>query len=224
MNKITHNLRPTALLPLLLGAVLTLSACAAPQGPKGVYLLLDTSGTYTVELEKAKKIVNLLLGTLEAGDSLAVARIDSASFSEKDIVARMVFDQRPSTANNQKRAFKKTMDGFAQRTQKGSAHTDITGGILQAVEWLTETGAGQQTVLLFTDLEEDLIPGHIRDFPLDLAGVRVVAINVTKLRSDNIDPRKYMARLDAWKTRVEQGGGRFEVINDLDHFSRVFAG
>ncbi|MCK4910269.1 MAG: hypothetical protein KAR83_01440, partial [Thermodesulfovibrionales bacterium] len=44
----------------------------------GVYMLFDTSGTYTQELDKAQSIINYLLGTLAPGDSLAVARIDSA--------------------------------------------------------------------------------------------------------------------------------------------------
>ena len=30
----------------------------------GVYMLLDTSGTYAVELKKAQKILNYLLGVL----------------------------------------------------------------------------------------------------------------------------------------------------------------
>jgi hypothetical protein len=71
----------------------------------GVYMLLDTSGTYAVELKKAQKILNYLLGVLAPGDTLAVARIDTGSFSEKDIVAKVTFDERPSVANNQKRAF-----------------------------------------------------------------------------------------------------------------------
>src|SRR5210317_2306616 len=71
----------------------------------GVYMLLDTSGTYAVELNKAQKILNYLLGVLAPGDTLAVARIDTGSFSEKDIVAKVTFDDRPSVANNQKRTF-----------------------------------------------------------------------------------------------------------------------
>ena len=61
----------------------------------GVYMLLDTSGTYAVELKKAQKILNYLLGVLAPGDTLAVARIDTGSFSEKDIVAKITFDDRP---------------------------------------------------------------------------------------------------------------------------------
>ena len=71
----------------------------------GVYMLLDTSGTYAVELKKAQKILNYLLGVLAPGDTLAVARIDTGSFSEKDIVSKITFDDRPSVANNQKKGF-----------------------------------------------------------------------------------------------------------------------
>jgi hypothetical protein len=86
---------------------------------RGVYMLLDTSGTYKKELKRAEAIINYLLGTLQPGDSMAVARIDSGSFSEKDIVAKMTFDKRPSVANQQKRLFKQQIDDFVQ-TAKGS--------------------------------------------------------------------------------------------------------
>ena len=65
-------------------------------------------------------------------------------------------------------------------------------------------------------VEEDLPEGFIRDFPLDLTGVEVIALNVTKLRPDNVDPRAYATRLEGWRERVESGGGRFTVINDLE--------
>lgn len=203
---------------------LGLSACAEPESrARAVYLLLDTSGTYTAEMEKAQKIMNYLLATLDSGDSIAIARIDSGSFSEKDIIARVTFDDRPSTANQQKRSFKAKIDAFVADTKKGSRHTDITGGMLQASEYLDETGAGEKYVLIFSDLEEDLQRGHIRDFPISLPDIHVVALNVTKLRSDNIDPRDYMKRLDLWETRVYEAGGTWGVINDLEHMDRLIA-
>ena len=52
-------------------------------------------------------------------------------------------------------------------------------------------------------------------------GFDVVALNVTKLRTDNVDPREYMGRLDEWRTRVEKSGGRWRVINDLEHLDGV---
>jgi hypothetical protein len=65
-------------------------------------------------------------------------------------------------------------------------------------------------------MEEDLPEGHIRDFPIDLAGVRVIALNVTKLRADNVAPREYMGRLEQWRERVVSGGGEWAVINDME--------
>jgi hypothetical protein len=52
----------------------------------------------------------------------------------------------------------------------------------------------------------------VRDIPLDLDGFEVVALNATKLRSDNIDPRDTMQRLEDWKVRVAASGGRWAVI------------
>ena len=52
-------------------------------------------------------------------------------------------------------------------------------------------------------------------------GFDVVALNVTKLRSDNIDPREYMNRLQEWKGRIESGGGKWDVINDLERLDKL---
>lgn len=210
----------TAALPLSL----LLSGCSEPAPKnKAVYLLIDTSGTYTQELNKAQAILNYLLANLDSGDSIAVARIDSGSFSEKDIIAKTTFDVRPSTANDQKRQFKLAMDTFADNLKHGSANTDITGGVLQATQYLNETGAGEKYVLIFSDLEEDLPDDHVRDFPISLDNIHVVALNVTKLRSDNIDPRDYLNRLDNWQHRVVEGGGDWRVINDLERMERLIA-
>lgn len=203
----------------------SLSACLDSQPrSKAVYMLLDTSGTYTQELDKARNISNYLLATLDSGDSLAVARIDSASFSEKDIVAKVTFDARPSTTNEQKRAFKRNLDEFVAGSTKGASHTDITGGVLQAVEYLNETQASERYILIFSDLEEDLVKGHIRDFPIQIGDISVVALNVTKLRSDNIDPREYMQRLEAWGERITKGGGVWKVVNDLERLENMLRG
>lgn len=188
---------------------------------RGIYMLLDSSGTYSKDLQDARTIVNYILGTLDPGDSFAVAKIDSASFTEKDIIVKMTFDRRPSVANKQKRLFKQRVDGFLTSVTKGSAYTDITGGILQAMEYLNETGAGKKRILIFSDLKEDLKQGHKRDFGIRVTGCEVVALNVTKLRSDNIDPREYYSRVEKWKERIEAGGGTWRVINDLNRLDSI---
>jgi hypothetical protein len=181
----------------------------------GVYMLLDTSGTYNEELNKAEQIIRFTLSKLDAADSFAVARIDTGSFSEKDIVAKASFDDRPSAVNRQKRLFAQQVSEFVD-TADSSPYTDITGGLLQAVEFLNEKGTGNKTILIFSDLKEDLEAGYIRDIDVELEGFDVIALNVTKLRSDNIDPREYLGRLQEWQGRVEKTGGQWRVINDLD--------
>jgi hypothetical protein len=88
--------------------------------------------------------------------------------------------------------------------------------LLQAIEFLNEKRTARKEILIFSDMKEDLAKGYVRDIPLNFQGFDVVALNVTKLRSDNFDPRQYLARLEEWRVRVEKGGGRWRVINDLD--------
>ena len=84
------------------------------------------------------------------------------------------------------------------------------------MEFLNEKDTGKKTILIFSDLKEDLAEGYVRDFDIEFAGFNVIALNVTKLRSDNINPREYLERLEEWKGRVEKTGGEWRVINDLD--------
>ena len=209
--------------PFLVLALLSAS-CAAPRThAQAVYMLVDTSGTYSKQLDKAQRIVSYLLGTLKSGDSLAVARVKSRSFSEKDIIAKVTFVKDPMQANAQKRDFIEKISHFDSGIKKGSAYTDITGGIIQAAEFLNETGAGQKTILIFSDMQEELDYKTVRDFPIDLKGIRIVALNVTKLTTDNVDPRRYLGRLDWWEKRARAAGATdWEVVNDLEHLERIF--
>ena len=201
---------------LLLGVALAVEACTPP-APRntGVYLLVDTSGSYNRQVNKAEQVVLYTLTRLQPSDSIAVARIDTASFTERNIIAKATLDDRPSTANQQKRAFANRVEKFVDQSAP-APYTDITGGLLQAIEFLNEKHTARREILIFSDMKEDLAKGYVRDIPLDFKGFDVVALNVTKLRSDNFDPRQYLARLDEWRARVEKGGGHWRVINDLD--------
>ena len=200
----------------LLAATLATGACTPP-GPHntGVYLLVDTSGSYNRQMSKAEQIALYALSRLQSSDSIAVARIDTASFTEKNIIAKATFDDRPSTTNQQKRAFASRVEKFIDQTSP-APYTDISGGLLQAIEFLNEKRTARKEILIFSDMKEELAKGYVRDIPLDFKGFDVVALNVTKLRSDNFDPRQYLARLEEWRARVEKGGGHWRVINDLD--------
>jgi hypothetical protein len=192
------------------------ASCTPSQSDSsGVYMLVDTSGTYREEIQKAQQIIRYTLSRLDSTDTFAVARVDTGSFSEKDIVAKMTFDDRPSAANRQKRQFAEQIESFV-KDARSSAYTDITGGLLQAVEYLNEKDPANKTILIFSDLKEDLPEGYVRDIEFNLDGFDVIALNVTKLRSDNVDPREYLTRLSEWQARVEKSGGSWRVINDLD--------
>ena len=202
---------------LLLTLALLTGACSSSVSHNtGVYLLIDTSGSYNRQVTKAEQIILYALSRLQSADSIAVARIDTGSFTEKDIIAKATFDDRPSTTNKQKRAFASRIENFIDQSAP-APYTDITGGLLQAIEYLNEKHPARKEILIFSDMKEELARGYVRDIPLDLKGFDVVALNVTKLRADNFDPRQYLSRLDEWRTRVEHSGGHWRVINDLDH-------
>ena len=211
------------LLTVLMSLALLLAACSSGEPvnhTKGVYMLIDTSGTYTKELTKAQQVINYTLAKLQAKDTFVVASINTGSFSEKNIIAKMTLDDRPSKANQQKRLFKEGMDAYVKKV-KSSSYTDISGGILQATEYLNEKGNGIKTIFIFSDLKEELKKGYKRDIPFELKGFKVVALNVTKLHSDNVDPREYMDRMEMWRAKTEENGGKWLVINDLEHLEKM---
>ena len=46
---------------------------------------------------------------------------------------------------------------------------------------------------------------------------------MTKLRTDNVDPREYLDRLSDWRQKVEAGGGQWRVVNDLDRLGKLLS-
>lgn len=223
MQKNKRLMRLSLLVVALAAMVTAVAGCTQKTNhTRGVYMLVDTSGTYTDELNKARAIINYLLGTLTPGDTIAIGRIDTGSFSEKDIVAKVTFDQRPSVANTQKRAFQKKVADFVSKV-KSSSHTDISGGLLQAVEYLNESGSGEKYILIFSDLKEELAKGHVRDVPFQLDEFNIIALNVTKLRDDIRDPKQYMQRVEQWRAKTEGGGGNWRLINDLERLDNIFS-
>jgi hypothetical protein len=204
-------------------AILVLAAGCTQAGGKharAVYVLLDVSGSYNAKLDEANPVINYLLGTLVSGDTLTVAKIDSASFTEKDVVGKITFDDRPSVANEQKRAFRARLDQFFQSRQP-SNKTDVSGALLQAAETLDESNAGHRYIIIFSDMDEDLPKGYVRKSRPPFEGAEVLAVDVSKEHADNVNPERYVDRLDHWKQVVTRDGGRWEVVNDTDRLDRV---
>lgn len=208
------------LLAMMLIAMLV--ACGeARNHSRAVFVLIDIHGDYASEVEKARALTNYLLGTLNSGDSIAIAFIDNSSFSERNFIARADLDHRPSVATQQKRVVSAELNAFLERFSVPSAHSDITGGVLLARDYLRESGAGHRSLFILSDLEEDLMPGMNRDMSLGLEDVQVVAVNATRRQSDNFDPNAYQQRLALWQARVEESGGHWRVANDLSRLEEM---
>jgi hypothetical protein len=73
-------------------------------------------------------------------------------------------------------------------------------------------------------MQEELDKVTVRNIPMNLKRIRVIAVNVVKLNTDNIDPRRYFGRLEAWERRVvAAGASEWRLINDLERLDTIFS-
>lgn len=206
-------------------AALAISGCNGDNGRHAIYMVVDVSGTYARQSDKARDVLKYLLITAHPGDTLALAKINSRSYTEKNIVAKVTLENVPSKANVQKRIFAAKADKFVKKIRyaRGSAYTDISGALILATEFLRETKASKQTIVIFSDMKQELSKGTVRNFNYDVKGIHFVVINIAKLRSDNVDPRRYKRRMDAWnKKLMDSGAADWIVITDMDKILDVF--
>jgi len=216
--------RILALLFVIL-TTLSISGCGGGNGRHAMYMVVDVSGTYARQSDKARDVLKYLLITANPGDTLALASINSRSYTEKNIVAKVTLENVPSKANAQKKEFAAKADRFVRkiRRARGSAYTDISGALILATEFLRETKASKQTIVIFSDMKQELGKGTVRNFEYDVKGIRFVVINIAKLRSDNVDPRRYKRRMEAWKQKLlASGAAEWIVITDMDKVLDVF--
>ena len=105
------------------------------------------------------------------------------------------------------------LDVFARKAEK-TRHTDIRGAMMLGAEYLKESGAGSRTMVVFSDMQEDLAKGVVRDLSADeFSGMRIVAMNVKKLGADNDNPTIYRDRLANWDKEARGHGARdFQVL------------
>ncbi len=208
--------RALAALGLLL-AWSSLAGCSdGRRYDQAIGVLIDVSGTYADERQETVRVVKReILPQMVPGDTLLVASIDSESYDRENVLALLTLDRRPSHANAQKLEMARLLDTFATRPTR-SAHTDIPGAIMLASEYLGETGAGSRVLLIFSDMQEDLPIGSRRQLDADeLAGTRVVALNVKRLGRDQADPALFRGRLEGWGERVAAAGAaEFRTLLD----------
>jgi hypothetical protein len=191
-------------------ACAVLGSCSSGKNyAQAVCALVDVSGTYA---DQRPEVVNVIkhgiLPKLMPGDSLFVIRIDSESYKKDNLVGQMTLDVRPSKANAEKLAFSQTLEEFARKPMR-SKFTDIRGAMMLGSEYLKETGAGTKTMVIFSDMEEELPKGVHRDLAADeFKGMRILAMNVKKLNADNANPTVYRSRIAQWQKQVTTHGAK----------------
>lgn len=200
---------------LLMLLVMLSSACSGQNGKRAVYVLVDIPVSTDEEFDSMRSVIRHLLAKLRPGESLALARINGESFTDENIVARISFDPRPSKANAQKRAFLVAVDELGQKMQS-STFTDMTGGLLQAVEYLNESGTEKKYILMLSDLEEEVRYQQVQDFPVNFNGAQMLVMHPFVLSGGSIDSKQYLLRIDHWRARVEAGNGSWREVDSLD--------
>jgi hypothetical protein len=208
---------------LALAALLASSCTSSRNYAQAIVALVDVSGTYVDQKDEVVNIIRRgILPKMNPGDSLFVIRIDGESYKRDNLEGGMTLDVRPSRANAQKLDFSTKLDKFAHRVDHAK-HTDIRGAMMLGAEYLKETGAGNRTMIVFSDLEEDLGKGVVRNLaPDEFSGMRIVAMNVKKLTGDNKNPTVYRDRLASWKKQAMSHGARdFQVLLESDKLEEL---
>jgi hypothetical protein len=194
----------------------TLAACEERRDDAAsIYALLDVSGSYFRELDKAVRALRVMMGFMHAYDSFTVAEIGACSFTDEAVILRFTAPDRPSERQRLVAANAQRLAGYAAKA-KATNFTDIRGALTQAAQQLAARAAATRAIVLFSDLEEDLPAGCRREaaLPSSLKGLDVIATNVVRLPEDNRDPQRYTRRIDGWRKLVEAAGARWQVIPD----------
>jgi len=195
---------------------LALAACEDRKAnATAVHALLDVSRSYFRELDKTLRAIRVMMGFIHAGDSFAVAEIGACSFTDDAVILRFTAPDRPSERQRVIGAYAARLNEYGSRV-KATNYTDLRGALAQAAQYLKTREAARRAIVVFSDFEEDL-PGSCKRelaLPAELAGVEVIASNVTKLPEDNRDPARYHKRLETWRRQVEAAGGRWRVMPD----------
>lgn len=206
--------------------LLLAGACADSRShARATCVLVDVSGTYADQRQEVVRIVKRgLLPKVRPGDSFILIRIDEESYGKQNVEATVTFDSQPSHANAQKLALAGKLDRFAASRAR-ARHTDISGALLLAAEYLRETRAGRKSIVIFSDLKEELPRGARRTLgPGEFRGVDILAMNVKRLASDNLDPAGYRKRLGDWGTRLARAGAAsWKVVLDPEELVEQFA-
>jgi hypothetical protein len=204
---------------LFLAQALGIAACTeSARAPRASYLLLETA---RLKSPPVQALVDYFLGAVQPGESVGMACLGTGHFSEKDVIARVSLDARPSVAMQQKHLLRKKLDQFSPFPRPGS-ELDVAGALLYALTCLNETGAEERYVILFVNFKREQIPERVKEFPLQMDECHVIAVDLDEGDLSGREQDAAAKRLETWKDWVEAGGGRWEVVSDLKLLATIF--
>jgi hypothetical protein len=213
-------------LPVLLALLLGPACNDGRSHARATVVLVDVSGTYADQRDEVVRIIRTgLLPRVRPGDSFFLIRIGEQSYDRSAVEIQETLDAQPSRANAQKIKMAGKLDAFA-RSARRDRHTDVSGAILLASEYLRETRAGRRDIIIFSDLREELPRGARRALQAgELSGTEVLAMNVKRLAADANDPLAYRSRLAEWGTRLTQAGASsWKVVLEPEELAQEYGG
>jgi len=195
---------------LAMTLVTAVAACSDSKQYETSYCaLVDVSGTYAGEkLSVVNTVKAGIVPQMIPGDSMFFVMIDSNSYSEDNLVTKLTLDYRPTKANSQKLAVAQKLDEFGKGKARSNL-TDISGALMLCSDYLKATGSGKKVMFVFSDMNEELPKGVVRNFADDeFDGIDIVAMNIIKLNKDSANPDVYRKRLEQWQQRASASGAR----------------
>jgi hypothetical protein len=218
-------IRKVAWLWLML-SVGVLPGCVDTTGQtRAVFLLIGPSGAGAEMQAVVRAATHVILAHLTPGDFLAVGRVGRPYFRPQDVLTTVRLSRRPTVANGQKRLLQHQLDKLFDDLGGPGPEGDITGGLLAAVEFLKKTAAAHRMILIAADLRADGAGPEGRDFPIQVEGCRVLALEPAP-RAEAPDGSKVGTPDDLlgfWQRRIVSGGGSWQSFTRPEQLAELLA-
>jgi hypothetical protein len=187
---------------------------------KSVYVLVDASIGNADARNLPENVARCLLDHLTSKDTLTMARIDTPGSHEAHLPETIRFDPRPSVMVAQKRVF---LNQLAKTTaaEESGRHGDLVGGLLQAIQHLQQTQCARKFVLVAADLNKTLPIDSEKGMLLRMEGIHFIAMALDTQPGTIGAPVLSGQQIERWQARIETGGGKWFVINDLAQLEHI---
>jgi hypothetical protein len=213
--------RKVAWLWLVLAAGVLAGCADRTSQVRAVFLLIGPGAPAAESQASVRAVTHALLGHLSPGDYFAVGRADAPHFGPQNIVARVRLSRRPTVANGQKRLLRHQIDRLLDAP--GGPRGDLTGGLLTAVEFLKNSAAPRRVILIAADLGAAGAGAEGGDFPIQVEGCRVLALDgAPPTAAPDDDPPD--DPLGFWRRRIVSGGGSWHPFSDPQQLGELLAG